>query len=62
MPRNTAGDSIIILGAIFIPLDILAVALRLWARRIKKTSLKLCDYLIIIALVRNIMDFSTSPF
>ena len=56
MPTNTGGKSIVILGAVFIPLDILAVALRLWARRIRKTSWKLCDYLIIVALVRKLLQ------
>lgn len=32
---------------------ILAVALRLWARRIKKLRLELSDYLIVLGLVRR---------
>lgn len=56
MPTNTGGNSVIILGAVLIPLNILAVALRFWARRIRKTSLKLCDYLIIVALVRKLLQ------
>jgi len=56
---NAPGNVIIIIGAIFIPLNILAVALRLWARHMKKTSLKVTDYLIIIALFLNFANYGT---
>jgi len=55
--HNAPGQVIIIIGAIFIPLNIIVVALRLWARRIKKTSLRWTDYLIVIALCLNIVIY-----
>lgn len=46
------GVMLITVSAIFLALAILAVALRLWSVRLKKRSLAVNDYLIILALVR----------
>lgn len=40
--------------SVLLVLDILAVALRLWARRIKRNSLAFNDYAILFALVGSL--------
>ena len=42
----------VVITSVFSGLATVAVALRLWARRIKNISLELSDYLIIFGLVR----------
>ena len=45
------ASKIIVLGALFLLLAVLAVILRIWARRIKGSALRCNDYAIIAALV-----------
>lgn len=47
---NPRGASLIIVESIFIFLDILAVAGRLWSRQIQRKSLEFNDWSIIVAL------------
>lgn len=51
------GAAIIVVDAIGATLAVIAVSLRLWARRIQRSNLGPSDYSIIIALV----SFSTKP-
>ena len=44
---------LIILCSVFLALAIVTVGLRLFTRRIKRTKLRINDYLIIVALVRD---------
>ena len=48
---NSRGAKLVIIETIFIFLDILAVAGRLWSRRIQRKSLEFNDWSIIVALV-----------
>jgi len=49
--EDSCGVNLIIVDVIFFALAVVAVGLRLWARRIMKTRLCLNDYAIILALV-----------
>lgn len=51
---NTRQLQIVIINSILVVLSILAVVLRIWARRLQGLSLFIEDYLSIIALVRNL--------
>lgn len=51
MPLNKWATAIVSSWLIFGVMATVAVALRLWARRIKKMSLAFNDYAIILALV-----------
>ncbi|KAL8952039.1 MAG: hypothetical protein Q9222_002026 [Ikaeria aurantiellina] len=42
---------VIVISVVFLPFAALAIALRLWARRLKRMPLALNDYLIIAAMV-----------
>ena len=42
---------LVVICAVFLPLAVVATGLRLWARRLKRVSLSLNDYLIVAALV-----------
>ena len=59
MAIDKGGLSIVIIGGVLNPLDILIVGLRIWARRIKHTPLKLSDYLIIVGEVRLFTMYMT---
>ena len=48
---NIQGINEIVVGAVFITLDMIAVGLRLWCRRLKNKKLQINDYTIIAALV-----------
>ena len=48
---NRQGITEIVIGTVFVALDILAVGLRFWSRRLKRRKLQFNDYTIIAALV-----------
>lgn len=48
---NTAGLTLLVVQAIFTPLAIVSVGLRLWARRFTAAPLAFSDYAVIIALL-----------
>ena len=50
---SSDGVKLIVVSAIFFPLAIVFGALRVWARRLKRCSLRLNDYMIFLALVRD---------
>ncbi|POS70078.1 integral membrane protein [Diaporthe helianthi] len=52
-PLATGGVQLLIICWIFTPLAIVAVGLRFWARRVKRQSLVLNDWVIAVALVFN---------
>ena len=59
------GVMLVSVSAVFLGLAVLAVALRVWSRHLKKRSLNPNDYLILLALVwtltiSNIFWFSNS--
>ena len=45
------GISLVVISSIFIPLDLLATILRLWARILKKKRLEINDYAIFVGTV-----------
>lgn len=51
LQENNHGTQRIIVEAVFLALDYVAVGLRLWARRLKRKSLEFNDYAILTALV-----------
>lgn len=51
MSSNPRGATLVIVETIFIALDILAVAGRLWSRRIQNKALEFNDWSIIVALI-----------
>jgi hypothetical protein len=48
---NARGASLVIVETVFIFLDILAVAARVWSRQIQRKSLEFNDWSIIVALI-----------
>jgi len=50
---NTARTAIVVLEAVLLPIDVIFVGLRLWARRLKRTPLTLSDYCLIAGLVSD---------
>ena len=50
-PGDSQGRMLIVVVTVFEAFAITAVVLRLWSRRLKKTSLLLNDYLVLLALV-----------
>lgn len=53
-PKN-GGVTLLVVSYTFLPLTVITVLLRIWARRLKKTTLQLNDYAIIIGSVRVIL-------
>lgn len=56
---NPKGLARVSVESVFLALDFIAIALRLWASRLKRKSLAINDYAIFIALVsRNLLNYS----
>lgn len=51
--RNPQGTKVMAVSFLFLGIATAAVGLRLWSRKLKKTSLGLNDYAILTALVRD---------
>ena len=49
IPPNPVGRAVVIIAVVFTALDLGLILLRLWARRLKRVSLDMSDYLIIVA-------------
>ncbi|KAH8699439.1 hypothetical protein GQ44DRAFT_778975 [Phaeosphaeriaceae sp. PMI808] len=49
IPPNPVGKSVVIIAVAFTVVDLIFIALRLWAGKLKRVSLDASDYLIIIA-------------
>lgn len=60
MALSAGGVDLVVCCTVFSVLAIIAVALRVWARSLKKSRLQLTDYLIIIGLVRILSPISNS--
>lgn len=56
---DSEGIKLLVIVVVFFALALFMVALRLWARRIKKQSLVLNDYACIVALVGHSHEHST---
>ena len=55
------GVMLIALSAIFLALALIAVALRLWSRRLMRAQLALNDYLVLLAMVYRLLEFVIMP-
>ncbi len=53
---DSKGIAVCIVSVVFWTLAVMAVCLRLWARRIQKTALSLNDYAVFVALVSLFAD------
>ena len=49
------GVMLVALSVIFLALGLIAVALRLWSRRLMKARLGLNDYLVLLAMVYRLL-------
>ena len=49
-------------ASVFIPLTVVATAMRLWARAIKQKRLEVNDYAIIIATVCHMLSHNTEAY
>lgn len=56
IPPNPVGRAVFIIAAVFTAVDLGFIVLRLWARRLKRVSLDVSDYLIITAWVCDYSD------
>lgn len=51
IPPNPVGRAVVVIAAVFTAVDLGFILLRLWARRLKRVSLDVSDYLIVTAWV-----------
>lgn len=59
---NPEGVKLLAVVVVFLTLAIIAVALRVWARRIKRAALQLNDYYIFLALVLALLVSYTNGY
>ena len=55
-PISPGGKLIIIVASVMAPFVIVAVGLRLWARKLKRTPLTASDYLVVASLVLTLLS------